>query len=492
MPTVMRREASAELVRRRLSLERGRVDKQAPFTVALTYPSPYFVAMSSLGMRQIYGAIQAADGLACERVFLPDDAGGGPIDDEPRSYESLRPLSEFPVVALSVAYELQLAGLVQLLEGAHLPALRADRDERHPIVVAGGPLTFSNPLPLAAFADAIVMGEADVLAVEALSALRDTWEGPRSDALAALARLPHVYVPELHGDAVPSIARCDDSLLPARSALCTPETELSDMFLIEAERGCPRRCAYCVMRGRPDAGMRLVDKARLLDLVPDEAKRVGLVGAAVSDHPDITAIVSALVERGAEVGLSSLRPDRLDDGLVAALAAAGYRTLTTAMDGASERLRGTLDRRTKERHLRAAAELARRHKIARLKLYLMVGVPSETDDDIAECAAFLVELSKLVPVSLAVAPFCAKRNTPLDGQPYAGIKTVDARLDLLRRSVKGRVTVRATSARWAAVEHALSQGGQLEGQAVRDAVLAGGSYAAFRRAFEARGANAPR
>jgi radical SAM superfamily enzyme YgiQ (UPF0313 family) len=480
----MGRDAFVETARGRLARERGRVDKQAPFTVALAYPSPYFVAMSSLGYQQIYKAIQAEPGMACERVFLPDDAGGGPLAELPLSYESLRPLGDFPLIALSVAYELELAGVVQLLAAAGVPALARERHEGHPLVVTGGPLTFSNPLPLAAFADAIVMGEADSLAVRALGEARAA--RTRGEALEALARLPHVFVPALHGTEMPAIARADDALLPAHSTIVTPDTELADMFLVETERGCSRGCTYCVMRRSTNGGMRVVPAERILELVPAGARRVGLVGAAVSDHPRIVDIVRALAARGAEVGLSSLRPDRLSDDFVHALAAAGCRTLTTAMDGASERLRALLDRHARAAHLVAVAERARAHGIPRLKLYLMLGVPTETDADVDECAALCRELSRVVPLALSVAPFCAKRNTPLDGQPFAGIAEVQARVARLRAGLRGRAVVRSTSARLAWLEHVLAQGGVPEAEALYRAVRAGGRFADYRRAIDAR------
>jgi radical SAM superfamily enzyme YgiQ (UPF0313 family) len=264
------------------------------------------------------------------------------------------------------------------------------------------------------------------------------------------------------------------------------------MFLIEAERGCSRGCTYCVMRRSTNGGMRIVPKERLLELVPEEARRVGLVGAAVSDHPKIVEIVRELAARGCEVGLSSLRPDRLSDAFVGALKSAGYRTLTTAMDGPSERLRDSLERRARVRHLEKAAEMARLHGMDRLKLYLMVGLPGETDEDIDECVAFTTQLSRRIPVALGIAPFCSKRNTPLDGQPFAGIATVDARLDRLRRGLKGRADVRSTSARWAWVEWVLAQGGAAEGRAVLDAVRSGGTFAAYKRAFAALDRTTPR
>ncbi|MEZ4295466.1 MAG: radical SAM protein [Polyangiaceae bacterium] len=474
----------AATIRRRLAAEVGRIDKHAAFRVALAYPSPYRAGMSSLGYQQIYKQIQAEPDMACERVFLPDEDDPEP----PVSYEGHRGLAEFPVIALSVAYELELSGLVSLFDRARLPVLRADRDHRHPIVLAGGPLTFSNPLPLAPFADAILLGEADTLAVEALRILREI--PSRADALAALAALRHVFVPSHHGSALPPVAQCDDSLLPAWGPIRAPEAELSSMFLIETERGCSRGCTYCVMRRSTNGGMRIVPHEKILSLIPDDARRVGLVGAAVSDHPKIVDLLRALADRGCEAGLSSLRPDRLTDDFVGALRAVGYRTLTTAMDGTSERVRESLERRARPRHLTRAAELARAHGMSRLKLYLMVGVPGETDADVDECAAFVTELSKIVPVALGIAPFCPKRNTPLSHEPFAGISVVESRLARLRKGLRGRAEVRSTSAKWAWVEAVLATGGEPEGLAVMEATRNGGSFAAYKSAFAAIGAGA--
>jgi radical SAM superfamily enzyme YgiQ (UPF0313 family) len=121
----------------------------------------------------------------------------------------------------------------------------------------------------------------------------------------------------------------------------------------------------------------------------------------------------------------------------------------------------------------------------RLKLYLMLGLPNETDEDVDECVALVSALSRRIPVSLGIAPFCAKRNTPLDRAPFAGIATVRARLDRLRRGLRGKADVRSTSARWAWVEYVLAQGGEAEGRAALMAVRSGGSFAAYQRAFAA-------
>ena len=475
----------------RMRDEVGTIDKEAPEAVALLYPSPYHVGMSSLGFQTIYRSINGTKGRAAHRAFLPDDVLAWKESRAPLvTYERLRPISDYPVIAVSVAYEAELAGLIQALELAGIPPLAEERSGRHPFVLAGGPLTFSNPLPLAPFVDAVLMGEADQSVHEALDLIFDS--DSRDNALRALAARPHSFVPSLHGDLLPPIDKAEDASLPAFSQIITPHTELRNMFLVEPERGCHRGCTYCVMRRSTNDGMRVVDKDRILTLIPEQAKRVGLVGAATTDHPRIAEIVTALADSGREVGLSSLRADRLTDELVAALRKGGSQILTTASDGASQRMRDLIQRRTSEEQLRQAAKLARRHGMKRLKLYVMVGLPEETDADIDELITFGKELSSIIPLSVGVAPFVAKRNTPLDGAPFAGMPLVESRLRRLRRGVRGRVDVRATSARWAWVEYVLAQGGRAEGRAVLDAVHAGNRFSDWKRAFDALPQDRPR
>jgi radical SAM superfamily enzyme YgiQ (UPF0313 family) len=474
--------------RARLDDEVGTIRRhQAPRRCALVYPSPYHVAMSSLGYQAMYGIINQLPEWSAERAFLPDDVeewrqAGLPLV----TYEGEEQVGGYDVVAFSVAYELEVTGLFDCLTLAGLPLHAVERDARHPLVVAGGPLTFSNPLPLGAFVDAVVMGEAE----ERIGALLQlvAAEPDRHRLLARLAAEPGIWVPSLHGERLPAIARADDSLLPARSTVVTPNTELRSMFLIEPERGCSRGCTYCVMRRSTNGGMRLVAPDVVLGAIPEHVRRVGLVGAAVTDHPKISEIVRRIVEGGREVGISSLRADRLSDELVGLLARGGYRTLTTASDGASERLRVAIDRKTKEKHLVRAAELTRAHGMRGLKLYEMVGLPGETDDDIDELVRFGKELSKLIPLALGVAPFVAKRNTPLDGTPFAGIRLVEQRLERLRRGLQGAVEVRPTSARWAWVEYVLAMGGIEAGRRALVAHQAGGGFAAWKRAFAEDGA----
>jgi radical SAM superfamily enzyme YgiQ (UPF0313 family) len=475
------------LIRSRLAEETGTLRREASSRAALVYPSPYHVGMSSLGYQQIYRSINEAPGWACERAFLPDDVEVWRKSRLPLiSYEGESPVAAFRVVAFSIAYELELTGLIDCLELAGLPVLAEERGPEHPLIVCGGPLTFSNPLPIGPFADVVVLGEAEELIGELLAAVDA--EPDRARLLDGLSRRDGFWVPALAGEKLGAVGRVADEKLPARSQVLTPNTELRSMFLVEPERGCSRGCTYCVMRRSTNGGMRLVAPDVVMQSIPDEARRVGLVGAAVTDHPKIREIVRRIVDSGRQVGISSLRADRLDDELVSLLARGGYRTLTTASDGASERLREAILRKTKEKHLIKAAELAKQHGLRAFKLYEMVGLPGETDDDLDELVRFTRELSKILPTALGIAPFVAKRNTPLDGAPFAGVREVEAKLERVRKGLAGTAEVRPTSARWAWIEYLLAQGGSEAGRRALAAHRAGGSFAAWKRAFADGGA----
>lgn len=467
--------------------EVGALRKSAPLKVAMTYPSPYHVGMSSLGFQAIAREVHLHEGAAAERVFLPDDVEAWRAAKlPPVSEEHHRPLADFDVIAFSVAYELELTGLFTLLELAGLPVRREARDERHPLVIAGGPLTFSNPDPLEPFVDVLVQGEAEDLIHQLLHEVQGA--SSREALLARLAVLPGFRVPGRSAEATRYfVAKAGDARLPARTSIVTPHTELREMFLIEPERGCSRGCHYCVMRRTTNGGMRTVPPERVLELIPPTAKRVGLVGAAVTDHPRIVELLETLVDAGREVGVSSLRADRLSLRLVQALKRGGAQGLTVASDGPSQRLRDLVDRKHSEAQILSAAKLAKEAGLRRLKVYNVVGLPTETDVDIDELVRFTLELSKILPVALGVAPFAAKRNTPLDGAPFAGIPEVEARLQRLRRGLKGRAELRPTSARWAWVEYMLAQCGPEGGLAAYEAHRNGGAFAAWKKAFEAHG-----
>ncbi len=484
------RDRARLLIDQRLAAEHGTLGLRQPAPVCMVYPSPYRVGMSALGFQTLYRILNE-DGPGAHRAFLPDAWEPAslqwPQPKEPvLSYEQQRPVSDYRVLAMSVAYELEITGVIRLLEGAGIPLYAKDRGPRDPILIAGGPVTTTNPSVLLPFVDILMFGEGEEqlpLAIDRILASRT-----RSTAIEEVAAMPHTIRGELepgHFEAFPEQAKVDKSQLPAFSAITTPNTELADMFLVEPERGCSRQCTFCVMRGPSTGGMRLLDMETPLGLIPETAKRVGLVGAAVTDHPKLEELIDRVVATGRGVGVSSLRADRLTPDLVANLARGGYRQITVASDGISQRLRDDLQRRIKGESILRAADLVRNDPVVRgLKVYQMIGVPTETEADVDELIAFNTELSKRVRLTLTFSTFVAKRNTPLDGKAFVGVKEAEARLRKIRKGLAGRAQIRPQSPRWAHVEYLLAQRGAESGEASVQAVHAGGSYRAWIKAFE--------
>lgn len=422
-------------------------------------PVPSRLAHSSLGFHSAYA------GLApCERAPLPEE-GRGP----PRTLESGRTLGDFDVVWVSLAWELEALEVARALRVSGIEAVRSMRPRHAPLVVAGGPLTFSNPDLAAAFADAVFVGEADLAFAElarAVNGVRD-----RDDALARLAAIPGTWVPSVHGiDAPPGPpAMAPAGSPPARSVIVGAPNEFGDAFIVEVGRGCPRGCTFCVARG---SGRRASFHApeAILAAVPEGTRRVGLLGASVSDHPRLLEIVEVLHRRGAGVTLGSVRADRVTPELLGVLAASGLRTLTVAADGPSEALRTSLRKGITADDLRRCADMARAGGIGRLRLYVMVGLPGETDADIEELADLVRDLSSRVRLAVSVSPFVPKRFTPLADAPFAGPRDLKKRLALLARRVGGAAALKTTSPRLAETEWILSHvRGEAAEAAIREA-----------------------
>lgn len=459
--------------------------RKGKFTgVALIYPSPYRIAMSSLGFQTIYRLFNQIDGVFCERSFLPDNTKlYRDTKTKLFTFESETDIQKFDIVAFSIAYELEITGIIESLELSGLPVLSSERNQKyHPLVIAGGPLTFSNPLPAGPFADVILLGEAEELIHTFILYYREIKD--RNKLLDKLSELPGFYVPSIHRNNLPVIAKAGNHLLPAYSEIITPNTELSNMFLIEPERGCSRGCTFCVMRRSTNNGMRLIPTETLISKVPDFVHKVGLVGAAASDHPQIVNILEELVvNQKKQIGISSLRADRLTHRFVELLKLGGYKTLTVASDGTSQRIRDLLEKRIKEKHLVVSAELAREYKMKYLKLYTMIGLPGETDEDINEMIDFTVTLSKITKLAVGISPFVSKKNTPLDNIPFEGIKSIDAKIKKINKELGKFADIRSTSAKWSWVEYILAQGSFETGFTVLKAYRTGGNFSSWKESF---------
>lgn len=485
--------------RARLAREQGVIVKDwgGRLPLALIYPNTYYVGMSNLGLHTIYSLINRDPKLICERAFFDlDNRCPQSLQSPPISLESQRPLVDFAVLAFSMQYELDYCNAVQIIQRSGLPPLAVERDERHPIVIAGGPAVTANPQPLAPIFDAFVIGEAEPVLPGLLSALQEGIGDSRAALLRSLAALDGVYVPRYHGGqpVVRQWVRDIDAFATA-SAILTPDTELASTYLMEIERGCERGCAFC-LAGRAYRPLRAHSLGNLLAQAEEGLKsteRLGLVGAAVLDHPQIEELVVTLGQRGATLSLSSLRIDALSETVVKALAQGGSKTITLAPEAGSERLRQRIKKGITEDGILKATALAARYGFRQIKLYFMVGLPTETDDDIQDIVR-LVEAclesvegqragSRLV---LNVSPFVPKAGTPFERLPMAQPRDLEYRLANLRRQLRHKgVEIKSESPAWSQVQAELARGDErLAGVLIN---MGENTLAAWRRALQTCG-----
>ncbi len=468
--------------------EVGTIRRTAPIRIALGYPAPYKVAASSLGYQVVYRTWNEAPAVVCERFFT-DSTGRG--KKAPVTLESGFPIQSAHAIAFSVASEMDIIGVVALLESCGLSPLRSERGTSVAPVIIGGPLTTLDPRLVSPLADVVVVGEGE----EALPVIRDALADV-PDKRAFLTSLdgaaPGLWIPALD-DEPPFAAHAPLDLIPAFAATWSKRAELKDLFLIEAARGCGRACLFCVMSRRTDgaAPFRAAPVERVLQNIPANAPGVGLVGAAVTDHPDIAQMVDLIVRRGHRVSLSSIRADRLTEQLTRSLVAGGLKSLTLAADGSSEDLRRSVNKGITRDHLFAAVTIAAAHGIRRIKIYSMVGLPGEQDEDMEELAGLLKDLSAHLSVSIAVQAFVPKPGTPLANVPMLDLPAIRHRLQMLRRLLAGKVRMIPTSPRWSWLDWKIAHMGERAAHAAIEARSHGGTFAAWKRAIANQGEQKP-
>ncbi len=480
-----------------LAAEQGTVyrDWGGRVSIALVYPNTYAVGMSNLGFQTIYRHLNALPAVVCERVFLPEPAD---LDEmrrtstPPLSLESQRPLTDFQLIGFSVTYEGDYINVLRLLELAKIPLRAAERRHHDPLILMGGVCAFSNPEPIAPFMDFIVVGEGEELVGELMQAYREGYR-ERETFLDGLVRLEGVYVPERHDvtyapDGTVADVRPQRGAPPivvkrrlkqvdefrTIAAVKTPNAEYGHMALLEVGKGCGRGCRFCLegqvyrpVRHRSVAAL----SATIADLAAQGEKRIGLVGACVSDYPWIGELLKIVEDNGMELSISSLRADSLTDDLVASLARGGHRTLTMAPEAGTERLRRAIRKAITDAQLMAACDLVRARGIPNLKCYFMIGQPTETSEDVAAipdlAGRMLERLRVLDPtgkpfgkLTLSISSFVPKPWTPFQWAPFDGAESLSAKLETIKRGVRtfSNVRVLHENPREAALQALLARG----------------------------------
>jgi len=467
--------------KRKLSREQGAIFKDwgGRIPIALIYPNSYYLGMSNLGFQTIYSLLNRYDKIVCERVF-PSwqwNQSRKRRDFQPLSLESQRPLSDFAILAFSISYELDYFNVVQLLKDGGIPLLAADRDRRHPLLIAGGPCITANPEPLSPFFDCFAIGEGEAILPRLIEVLAEGIQSKREELLEGLSQVPGVYMPNFDHTIPVSrqwLRNLDD--FSTTSVVLTPDTELGDLYLMEISRGCGWGCRFC-LTGFQFRPMRSRSQDNLLEQATagqKYRKRLGLVGAAVSDHPQIDELVSGLKKMGADISVSSLRIHPLSPVVLRMLAESATRTVALAPEAGSERLRQVINKGISEEDILQAVSQVASQGIRQLKLYFMIGLPTETNDDIEQLIKLALACKDLLnrqhggsQMTINITPFVPKAGTPFQWLPMISPDNLDHRLSVIRATLRQKgIEIKSESTGRALVQGVLARGDSKLGAAL--------------------------
>jgi radical SAM superfamily enzyme YgiQ (UPF0313 family) len=458
-------------LRQRLDGEIGSVRKSGPgirLRIALAYPNRYYIGMSNVGFQAVYKFWNDLPDVSCERVFLPDpeelrehQRRGTPL----LSLETQTPVGSFDALAFSITFEPDELNLVKMLELAHLPPLANDRNDRHPLVLAGGPVTFLNPEPMAPFLDVIAIGEAEALLEPLTDALKS--RAPKSEILKSLDSETGFYVPSFYDVAYNEDGTLEQrehrtgsasklvrakmgkraDLPPPATYVLTSATEMSNKFLVEVSRGCPTLCRFC-WAGYNYLPKRSFEVERILEAARNaraHTRDIGLVSTAVGAHKEIVPLLEELKAMEYRVSVSSLRFEDLRAELLKPLASSGEKTLAVAPEVGTDRLRFAIHKRVTNDEILEKVDLIFSSGIENLKLYVMVGLPTEEDEDL-EGMVELVDrirevhlahgrarghLGRIIP---SVNPFIPKPGTPFQWHSMEKTPELQRRMRVLERA----------------------------------------------------------
>lgn len=484
------------------------INPHAEQKVAIVYPNTYFVGMSNLGLHIIYEEINLHPSSVCERIFLPEKKELDAYDKTKTplmSVETQRPMHQFDVVAFDVTFEMDYFHIPLMLRYGRVPVMSEDRTGFDPIVIAGGPCATFNPEPFADFIDAFIIGEGEGIVTALLERIRKGRENgeSREETIAGLAQIDGVYVPVLYtpqyddnkrfvgydiADGAPKIIRRHFEPLTSggETVIATNFTEFGAMYIIEVARGCGRHCRFCmagycfrVPRVRPlDILKEGVDRAEKL------GKKVGLMGAAISDYPEVDELVTYIRSKDMRYSCASLRADSLTQAVVDGLAESGQKTITIAPETGSERLRRVINKGISEENLRTAAQLSAKSGIQHMRLYIMIGLPTETDEDIdaiiglaERTQAHMAEVGCKGRLTLSINPFIPKPFTPFQWMAMDHQKSVEKKLQYIKKSLQKnrRIEVLVESPKEAYIQGVLARGDRRLGKVLAACALDRGS-----------------
>lgn len=423
-----------------------------PVKIALGFPNTYSVGMGSLGFQIVYDILNKNSLVSAERFFLPDKESS-----EILTVESEKHIGSFDALAFSVSFEMDYINILKILKTANIPFLRKDRDKTYPLIFAGGAITLINPFALSEFMDFFILGDGE----EILDKVADIISQPisKSDKLKLLSESPYILVPEYEKDTYEKHIVKDLSPYLCHSVITTPYGEFGDTVLFEISRGCGRGCNFCAA-GHIQKPFRLRKPVLGVDL--PKYLSYGIVGAAVFDNPYSKDLCAEIVEKGAKFSLSSIRLETINEEKLSLMKKGNIKTVTVAPEAGTERLREYIGKKCSDETIYNAVDLSYNMGIRKFKLYFMIGLPGETDEDIQgiiNLVTYLADKYKNARFTPSCGSFVPKPHTKYEAVPMDSEKNLKNKLEIIKKSLNKlkNVDISFESPRMAKIQAILSR-----------------------------------
>ncbi len=447
-----------------LEKEKGTIKKEhgGKIKICLIYPNTYSVGISNLGFQTVYRLFNKRRDTVCERCFLPqidelkDYESGYPLF----SFESKKPIYEFDILAFSLCFENDYPNIMKIFELSKIPALTKERDYRYPLVVAGGVVCFTNPEPIADLFDVIFVGEAEELIDTFIDIYLEVKKNSYEEEIKRnlkeeLLEVEGFYIPEAYKEIYDVKGRIKERQIlwhnaPAKikkvycrdlsekisySQVISPHSVFSDMFLLETMRGCPFSCRFCLVGQvyNPPRKVFLEKLSMKIDEISKNKYTVGLIAPSLTAYGDLNKLIK---EKDVELSFTSIRADKATQEVLDLLGR--RKTLTIAPEAGSERLRKVIKKGITESDLLSLAEKLSYTELENLKLYFMIGLPFETDDDIDEIVKLIYKIRHVFHrrLTASVSIFVPKPFTPFQWHKMETENVVKERLKKLKRDLE--------------------------------------------------------
>ena len=464
------RSAKAKDLRKQLAaLERGQVpiNLNAPVRMVLVFPNHYRVGMASVGFQTVFHLLNQHPGVRCERAFAQ-----GVDNRDIRTFETNTPIRQCDVVAFTLAFELDIPNVLELLIQSDIPLLRDERSPQDPVILTGGVVASLNPSPLLPFMDGLLVGEGEGLFLKLCDLLYQNKisKESRQTLLQNISELPGFFVPGISQTVSRQVLESLEGT-EAYTPIVTPKSHFKNMFVVEVGRGCRRGCFFCAAQHVYDP-FRIRSHESILETIQVHnpgSNRIGLESAGLSDYPDLHLLIDKLVQKDYSVSFSSIRADRVTPELLEQIEQSGAQSFAVAPETGNQALRIRIGKGISQERLLNTARLVAQSSIRILKLYFLIGLPSETMDDVFSINDCIEEISncfrltdKKKMIRVSVNAFIPKPFTEFQWAAMENAELLKKKRAIIEQSVKKmkNVTLSVKSTRLEQLQGALALGGQ--------------------------------